>query len=203
MQIEEILNNWKSYDQTLDQHLTINKTFMRELIAKKANKVLQRFHAESWMHFALGVLCTNLFFKWLLGSGSEWKFIFPLALLLFISVMEIVTSVLVLLNSYSRRDMPILQMQKKLQRVVLIQKLDTWSILILSPVLWPVFIIGIFHFIGLDAFSLLTFKDWIWQIIGCIGVSVLVVWLLLKYPDKKLLKAVKLLKEVKEYHLDR
>lgn len=198
MEVQELLNIWKNEDGKLNDNIRLNDKLLRHSSFGKIQSLLSENKFENIFELIANIIFVIILNPFLWNHINEAKFAIPAAFLLVLMVIGIVVNVYVLSSISSLNyKISILEAQRKIERIKLIQKIDTKSLLILIPLFsfafLTVFLKGI---LGLDIYQF----SWIWEyLLGSFFVGVVIVFFLLKYPDEKMESVLVFLKEIKEY----
>lgn len=200
MELETIKQIWKTYDQKLDQHLQVNKSFLKEVSFDTIKSKLWAFRLEQVLSLLAGIAFLSFFSRHMVLSFPDWKYFIPLLILFVLALSEVVTSSYYLITlSTIRLDTPILKAQKKIHQIIRYQKWEANLLYILIPLFWPLILIVFSKIMGMDIFRFMSFQMWMWNIAGSIFIAMLIVWFIKKYPDQGLAEAEAFLKEIRRF----
>ena len=198
MEVQELLDMWRSEDNKLDDNIQLNNKLLRHTSFGKIQSLLAESKFENVFE-----LVVNIVFIWILNPFLwnhiyEAKFAIPAAFLLILMILGVVMNVYILSSiSQLNYKTPILEAQRKIERIKLIIKIETQSLILLIPLFSFAFLVVFLKgVLGLDIYQ----YDWIWNYtIGNFFVGIVIVFLLLKFPDKKMESALGFLKEIGSY----
>ena len=199
MKFDELSNIWNSADLELEKTVTINKKLVMKV---GLNKIKSRLFEIKWkaviaipinalfVFFLVDFLSKNFSDIWLLASG-----LILLAITIFSLIFEIHR-----LNLYYTLDSKaaVLAAQKILTQLKKLEILDIYSLFIIIPLFSaPFLIVFTKAFLNLDLIAINS--TWLmYQTFGSIVVAAIIIFVLRKYPNKKLSESIAFLNELKE-----
>ena len=199
MKFDELSNIWNSADLELEKTVTINKKLVMKV---GLNKIKSRLFEIKWkaviaipinalfVFFLVDFLSKNFSDIWLLASG-----LILLAITIFSLIFEIHR-----LNLYYTLDSKaaVLAAQKILTQLKKLEILDIYSLFIIIPLFSaPFLIVFTKAFLNLDLIAINS--TWLlYQTFGSIVVAAIIIFVLRKYPNKKLTESITFLNELKE-----
>jgi len=127
---------------------------------------------------------------------SEIKFLIPGLLLFAFSIYSIIFSVNKLVLHFGiNAQTPVLQTQKKLEKLRFLELREIQSLYIFIPLLSPIFlIVGAKFILNLDLYN---YMNWlIAQTAASVVIAIIIVFILKKFPDKNLEKSISFLNEI-------
>ena len=199
MKFDELSNIWNSADLELEKTVTINKKLVMKV---GLNKIKSRLFEIKWkaviaipinalfVFFLVDFISKNFSDIWLLASG-----LILLAITIFSLIFEIHR-----LNLYYTLDSKaaVLAAQKILTQLKKLEILDIYSLFIIIPLFSaPFLIVFTKAFLNLDLIAINS--TWLmYQTFGSIVVAAIIIFVLRKYPNKKLSESIAFLNELKE-----
>ena len=195
----ELQDLWKESEHTLNEQLNIDSGRLHASTARHLKTSLFRIPLNHLTELVMnGFFAPFLWNFAIRHQGDAWMFWSAIFLLLF-TAFEIVFS-LVALREYLglRPEKSILKTQQKLNKLRLMQLWETRSLLLIIPVIVvPLLAVLIKALTGLNLYDLAG--SWLlWFIGGSAFVALILVIILLRFPDKKLEMALEQLKEFSE-----
>ena len=199
MELEDLKNIWAEHDKELDKKLKVNTYLLKTATLEKTRGLMGNFKFETIFELIFNVL----FYIFLMGFIADHifvaKFLIPAIILQIIMVLSIIWNIYSLhVLSKIKYDIPIAIIQKKMERLRLYTIREINLLLIIIPLATPCFVIVFLKgLIGLDAY--IYYKTWFYPLIGTVLITPIIVWLLRKFPDKKMEEAIRFLDEIKEF----
>ncbi len=128
----------------------------------------------------------------------ELKFLIPGLFLFLFSVYSIIFNLNKLILHYGiKAQTPVLQTQKKLEKLKYLESREKQLLYIFIPLFSPIFlIVGAKFILNLNLYNYLNWL--IAQTAASIVIAIIVVFILKKFPDKNLEKSISFLKEITE-----
>ncbi len=199
MEIQELKNVWQESNKTNPNQWKVNTLLLKEVSLKKTHSLLGEYKFTAifeTISYGIFWICIVGF---MVDHWQEAPFAISAALLGLYAILGLIWGI------YKWRQiqtinyrLPLAEAQKRVARFQLFERREIRSLLVLIPVFFVLFaIVASKSFLGLDLFEL--FPMWKYLILGSILIALLMVWILLKFPDKQLQKAQEFLKEIKEY----
>lgn len=198
MEVRELLDIWKNEDDKLNDNIQLNDKLLRHSSFGKIQSLLKENKFENIFELVCNIIFILMLNPFLWSHINEAKFAIPAAFLLILMIIGVIMNIYILSSIYQLNyKTPILEAQRKIERIKLIIKIDTQSLLLLIPLFSSAFLIVFFKgVLGLDIYQF----NWILEYtIGSFFVGVIIVFLLLKYPNKKMESVLGFLKEIGEY----
>ncbi|HNP07054.1 MAG TPA: hypothetical protein PKN99_05485, partial [Cyclobacteriaceae bacterium] len=131
------------------------------------------------------------------GHLNEMRFLIPALILIVVTIASTVLECYKLYLFYSlRAESPVVDTQQKVAQLQYLEALEANSMAVIIPLLSaPILIVPAKAFFDFDLYQL---GNWIpHYIIGSVVVGLVIAFLLRKFPNEKLKKAVAFLKEIK------
>ena len=199
MKFEELSNIWNSADLELEKTVTINKKLVMKV---GLNKIKSRLFEIKWkaviaipinalfVIFLVDFISKNFSDIWHLASGL---------ILLAITILSLIFEIH-RLNLYYTLDSKaaVLAAQKILAQLKKLEILDIYSLFIIIPLFSaPFLMVFTKAFLNLDLIAVNS--TWLmYQTFGSIVVAAIIIFVLRKYPNKKLTESITFLNELKE-----
>lgn len=198
MELQELSNIWKGADSKLESAVKINKSLFMEVSMNRIKTDLTTLRWTSYIEIVVNFLF--LFFVVNFTTSHLWeiKFLIPGLLLFAFSIYSIIFSINKLVLHYRINvQTPVLQTQKKLEKLRFLELREIQSLYIFIPLLWLIFlIVGAKFILDLDLYN---YMNWIIvQTAGSVVIAIIIVFILKKFPDKNLEKSISFLSEIAE-----
>lgn len=199
MELQELVNIWKHQDEKLEGNLKINRELLRETSMRKVRSLLAEFKGSSITEIVVDGLFLLFLMPFLVDHLTVLKFAIPaLVLLIYIySSLGFNIYKLVLLHRINA-ETPVVQTQKILGRLQLYELYEKNSLYIGIPIFAVAFVIVMAK--ALFDFDLYTLGNLLLSFAGgSFVVAVIIVWLLKRFPDKNMEKAIRFVDEIKAF----
>lgn len=196
MNFEELSNIWNDADSQAGDKLSINQRLLREVSVSRIKDKLYEIKWTAYFELVVGFFWNIFLIGFVIDHFFELKFAFPAFLLLAISIFSMVLNGYQLKQYYSlRADESVLQTQKRVAYLRFLELTDVRSLLVIIPLFAaPFFIVTAKSLLGLDLY---IFQEQLLQFtLGSIVVAVILVFFLLRYPNKALKESIAFLKEI-------
>ncbi|MEO0897793.1 MAG: hypothetical protein AAFY71_15410 [Bacteroidota bacterium] len=198
MNFEELKNIWNEVDQPLENALNINKDLLNEVSVNKINQSLIGINRTVW--FELLVTIPFLFF--LMDFFVDHFFDLPFMLSSLILIILMGSDVA--LNVYQmitieriNNSRSVLETQQMVENMRRLRRWDTLSLLVAIPLFsFPFIAVVVKHFTTMSLFALGDF--WIHYSLGAAVVGMIIVFFLIRFPDKQLEESARFLREIKD-----
>ena len=199
MKFDELSSIWNSADLELEKTVTINKKLVMKV---SLNKIKSRLFEIKWKGvIALPIHALFVFFlvDFIAAYSSDIRFYIPALILLTITIFSLVFEIHRLTLYYSLDSKSaVIEAQKILAQLKKLEILDIYSLFIIIPLFSAPFLIVVSKaFLNLSLYA--TSSTWlIYQTVGSVAIAVLIIFILRKYPNKKLAESIAFLNELKE-----
>ena len=199
MKFEELSSIWNSVDFELDNTVQVNKQLVKDLGLSKVKSSLSELKLSVIFQIVVGFMFINFIMDFFVQNLTHFQFSGPAFFLLAFTAAGLVVSIYQLWLSLSiNAELSVVEAQKKLMRLQTIEVLDIYSILIIIPLFYaPFMIVGAKAFFNFNLYELSS--NWfVYQTIGSIVIAGIVVFVLRKFPNKKLKESIDFLNELNE-----
>jgi len=199
MRFEELSSIWNSVDFELDNTVQVNKQLVKDLGLSKVKSSLSELKLSVIFQIVVGFMFINFIMNFFVQNLTHFQFSGPAFFLLAFTAAGLVVSIYQLWLSLSiNAELSVVEAQKKLMRLQTIEVLDIYSLLIIIPLFYaPFMIVGAKAFFNFNLYELSS--NWfVYQTIGSIVIAVIVVFVLRKFPNKKLKESIDFLNELNE-----
>jgi len=199
MDLQELVNIWKNTDQELENKIKINKNLFKEVTVNKIRVMLGEF---KWTNIV--EICFNfVFLIYLIGffidHFSVLRYAIPSGILMLIMFYSLSFNIH-MLKLFFRIDVKssIVQNQKIVERLRYYNVLDTRMLYVIIPLFSTPFLIVMAK--AFFDFNLYRLGQWLVMFsAGSFVVALIVVYLLRRFPDKKMQKAITFLSEISDF----
>lgn len=198
MDLQEIKNLWRNH-QT-QQSLQINRSLLRTVSLDRIRSQLGMFKTNA----IIELIINSLGIVWITGivfdQWLQWQYVIPAAILWTFIFAHLLWNIysLTQLQTLSY-GMTITEIQKRIGSLQLYQCYQIRALYVVIPVFAICFTVVILKaFLGIDIYQLFN-VFWLYQILGSIVITPIIVWMLLKFPDKGLINAQDFLREIAEF----
>ena len=199
MKFEELSTIWNTADSELGNTVQVNKQLVKNLGLSKVKSSLSELKLSVIIQIVVGFMFINFIMGFFVQNLTHFQFSGPAFFLLAFTSAGLVVSIYQLWLSLSiNADLSVVEAQKKLMRLQTIEVLDIYSLLIIIPLFYaPFMIVGAKAFFNFNLYELSS--NWfVYQTIGSIAIAVIVVFVLRKFPNKKLKESIDFLNELNE-----
>lgn len=198
MEFQELSTLWNSTEQDLDSQIKIRQKLVKAVGMRKV-----RVHLAEIKWTAFFELATNCMFVLFIGryvaeNFSEMKFFIPGLLLFALTIGSLILSTYKLTLYYGiQAGFSVVQTQLKVARLRYLEILEINLLYVAIPLFYAPFMIVIAKTVA--NYDLFRHGDWlIYSTLGSIGIALIVVYVLKKFPGKRLEEAQSFLHELKE-----
>ena len=198
MKFEELSTLWNTADSELGNTIEVNKQLIKNLGLSKVKSSLSELKWSVIIQIIIGFMFINFIMGFIFQNFTDFQFSGPAFFLLAFTAAGLVVSIYQLWLSLSiNTDLSVVEAQKKLMRLQKIEVLDIYSLLIIIPLFYaPFMIVGAKAFLNISLYELSS--SWfVYQTIGSIVIAAIVVFVLRKFPNKKLNESIDFLNELK------
>lgn len=198
MNIQELTHIWNDTNSDINQTVTINKQLLKVVTMSKVKSNLMEIKLSAIISLIVSFFFTQFLAQFIWAHYSTPKLLIPALVLALFTVAELAQSIYQLILCYTLDpSAPIIENQKKLWRLRLIEQMEVKALLVLIPLFWTAFLIVMaWALTDIDVLSMGSFI--LYQIAGSIIIALIVVYFLKKFPDKKLQEAIQFLAEIKK-----
>lgn len=198
MDFQELSTLWNSSEQELNQQIEIRQKLVKEISMRKVKTHLAEIKWTAFVELGVNLLFVLFISRYLAENLSETKFFAPGLLLFIFTIGSLVFSSYKLTLYYGiQAGFSVVQTQEKVARLRYLELLSTNSLYLAIPLFYAPFMIVMAKAVA--NFDLYRYGDWlIYSTLGSVGVALVVVYLLKKFPSKRLQEAHSFLNELKE-----
>jgi len=200
MELSELKSMWNTHHTQSNDYIILNKKLLKESSVNRIKSSLGEFKFENYLELFLSVLFVPYIAGFILDYGGTLTFMLPASIVLLVTIATIVWNIHNLYNAISLNyDESITQLHKKISRLQLWAKYELNALYVLMPVLSYCFLVlfakSLFN---IDMYDYLNMY-WLYNGLAVVAITVLIVWILKKFPDKKLEQAATFLKEIEAF----
>jgi hypothetical protein len=200
MELSELKSMWNTHHIQSSDQITLNKKLLKESSVNRIKSSLGEFKFENYLELFLSVLFTPYIVGFIVNYGGSLTFLLPALIVLLVTIATIIWNIHNLYNAISLDyDESITQLHKKISTLQLWAKYEINSLYVLMPVLAYCFLV-IFSKSALDI-NIYYYLNmyWLYNGLAVIAITLLIVWLLKKFPNKDLEQAAIFLKEIEAF----
>jgi hypothetical protein len=186
MELEDLKNRWADYDRKLDRSLRLNTLALREATAGRVDSSLRRLTRLLWFELLTTLPLVFLLGRFVADHLREARFLVP-GLALGLGALGLALSAIHQLNALATLDLgaPVVEIQKRLERLRIWRIRTTQWTLLLSPLLWvPMLVVALEGLIGLDAYRIFDTAWLIGNLLFGVAFLLLMVWVSRRFADR-------------------
>jgi hypothetical protein len=200
MELSELKSLWNTHHTQSSNQITLNKKLLKESSVNRIKSSLGEFKFENYLELILSVLFVPYIAGFIMDYGNSLTLLLPASIVLLVTIATIIWNIHNLYNAISLNyDESITQLHKKITRLQLWAKYELNALYLLMPILGYCFLVlfakSVFN---IDMYDYLNMY-WLYNGVAVIAITVLIVWILKKFPDKKLEQAATFLKEIEAF----
>ncbi len=187
MEMEDILNHWKTYDAKLDQSLHLNKNILRAIKTDKAKSSMQRLMIARSIEAAIFGFFMVALWIFMFNRLANPEFIIAAGVLLVFCIIGFAGSLkqIVLISQIDYAD-SVVGIQKKIEQITA-HNLQLTRLSMLSLPFYTAYImIGFELFFGVNLYTQGNPHWWIGQFIFSIAMIPLTIWLYRKISSRNM-----------------
>ncbi len=199
MNFEELSGIWNSADLELEKSIKINKELVKKIGFRKVKSRLAAVKWTAIFEIVVGLLFLNFLGLFLVGNLSEPRFFIPALVLAVVTLFGLIFEINRLVLFYGiDSQLAVVEAQKKLIRLKKMEVWDKYSLLVIIPMFSAPFLIVIAK--GFADFSLYEFgTSWmLYFTAGSLVVAVIISFILMRFPDKRLIESIEFLDDLKD-----
>ncbi len=196
MEFNEIVNIWNKPQQP--QSIKINQLMLKEISTNRIKAGLSEMKWTAIFQWVVGIFWIFFLTNFIAAHIGELKFFIPALILFSITIFGFFIDGYKLHLYYSIKPYnSIVSTQRKLEKLRLLDTIDSLSLLILIPLFAAPFAIVMVKYIAnLDLYT--GFEHLVSFTIGSFIVAVIITVLLILFPNKNLKASIEFLNELKE-----
>lgn len=199
MNLDDLKSVWKEAAQADSGQWAVNSYLLKEVSLKKTHALLGEYKFTAIFEtFAYSIFWICIV-QFMVDHWQETKFLISAAFLGVFAWIGIGWGIYKWWQIQTiNYELPLAEAQKRIARFQLFDRRDTQSLIIQIPIFFLLFVIvaGKSWF-GVDLF--LVIQNWAYPFVGSLVVSLIITWVLLKFPDKELERARVFLKEIEGF----
>lgn len=199
MKYEELSGIWNSTDLELEKSVQINKELVMQIGLQKVKSRLFEIKWTAIIEIVVGFLFVNFLVSFIANHFPDSSFLVPACILLSITLFGLIFEIYRLVLYYTiDSKTAVLKAQEKLARLKKLEILDIYSLIIIIPLFTaPIVIVLAKAFLDMSLYD--SHSEWlVYLSIGSIFIAAILTFIMIKFPDKRLLESIDFLKELKE-----
>ncbi|MEQ9415362.1 MAG: hypothetical protein RIF39_16120 [Cyclobacteriaceae bacterium] len=192
MELPELSQLWNAPGS-----VAINKQLLKEVTLYKVKALLYSLKWSTYFELTLNIIFFFFLQGFISGHFNEARFLIPALILIVVTIASTVLEFYKLHLFYSlRAEAPVSETQQKVAQLQYLEALEANSMVVIIPLFSaPILIVPAKAFFDFDLYQL---GNWMPQyVIGSVVVGLVIAFLLRKFPNEKLKKAIEHLKEIK------
>ncbi|MEP2669536.1 MAG: hypothetical protein ABJH04_11100 [Cyclobacteriaceae bacterium] len=192
MELNELTQLWNAPGS-----VAVNRQLLKEVTLYKVKALLYSLKRSTYFELVFNILFFFFLQGFILDHFREMRFLIPAIILMVVIIASTILEFYKLHLFYAlRADSPVAETQQKIARLQYLEALEANSMVAIIPLVSaPILIVPAKAFFDFDLYQL---GNWIPQyILGSVVVGLVIAFLLRKFPDEKLKKALDFLKEIK------
>ncbi|MFZ1806576.1 MAG: hypothetical protein WAU36_05115 [Cyclobacteriaceae bacterium] len=192
MELPELTQLWNAPGS-----VAINRQLLKEVTLYKVKALLYSLKWSTYFELVLNIIFILFLQGFISGHLNEMRFLIPALILIVVTIASTVLECYKLYLFYSlHADSPVADTQQKVATLQYLEALEANSMLVIIPLFSaPILIVPAKAFFDIDLYQL---GNWIPQyVVGSVVVGLVIAFLLRKFPNEKLKKAMAFLKEIK------
>ena len=198
MELNELTQIWKSSDNLLDKTITVNKNMLKEVTANSVKSNLSEIKWNCIIELILNYYFLDSLLGFISSEYPDLKFVIPGIILLIFSAFGIALAVYKLILYYSiNAKSNVIEAQKFAERLRYCELMEINTLYVIIPMFSvAILIVAAKAFPGVDLYTESNFL--ISYTRGSFIIGLIIIYLLKKFPNKKLQDTINFLKEIKE-----
>lgn len=186
MEFQELNQVWRNADQELKEKIHLDLPSFAEVSQRQVRPQMINYLFNVLIELSVGIAFQSFLNSFINQHWEQTAFLVPAVLLVLINVYSII------FNSYQlylyfqiNLSKPILEAQRNMARLRFLERVDTYSLLLIIPLfVAPFLIVAAKHFLGLNLYE---FREYFvpFSLMNLV-VAVIIVVLLRLFPDKGL-----------------
>lgn len=198
MEYQEIANIWNQSDENIENKSQIRHQLIKEISVGKIKSQLGEIKWTSYFEIIINSFWMIFLLGFILDNRGELKFVLPALIVLVIALFSTILEIRKLKLFYTlSSSQSVIKTQKKLEKLRYLEHFDTLSLYIIIPLFAaPFLIIMAFAFLQIDLY--LYMQSLILLSIGSMIISLVLVFILKRFPNKALIESIDFLKELEE-----
>lgn len=186
MEFQELSQLWQNSDQKIEQNIQLDLPQFEEINQRKVRPQMNNYLINVLIELFVGVAFQSFLNNFIGGHLATPAFWVPAVILAVINVYSIVFNAYQLYLYFQINvGKPVIEAQRIMTRLRLLERIDTYSLLVIIPLCaGPFLIVGAKHFLGMDLyqFSVYSLPFFLMNFV----VAAIIVALLRLFPDKEL-----------------
>jgi hypothetical protein len=198
MDFQELTTLWNSTDPQLDRQIEIRQKLVKEAGMRKVRKHLAEIKWTSFFELATNLTFVLFIGRYLAANLSEMKFFVPGLLLFALTIGSLVFSSYKLTLYYGiQAGFSVVQTQRKVARLRYLELLSVNLLYLAIPVFYAPFMIVMAKSVA--HYDLYRHSAWlVYGTLASVAIALIIVYLLKRFPGKRLQEAQSFLNELKE-----
>jgi len=202
MEFNELSAIWKQAGNEQAANASINEHLLRQVTATRIRSSLRTIRWSAWFELIVGFFWLSFLAGFIRSHISEMTYLLPALVLLLISLYSMAIDIWQLILHYRiSADDGVIMTQTRLEKLRYLEKLDTLALLIIIPLFSiPFFIVGAKGLLDFNFYLILGIlgEYVIYYCIGSLLIAIILVFLLIRFPNKELRKSIEFLRSVKK-----
>ena len=197
MDFQELNNIWNRADESLETNLKINKAMLKEVSMQKVKSKLYELKLSSWIEIAFNIPFALFLIGYVIDQFTVIKYSGPAFLLLLISLFSLTFSGYKLYLYYRRihASQSLVETQKSIEKLKYYEQMEKNLLYVIIPLFSTAFLIVMAQSIlNIDLYQ---YSNWlVLQTAVSLIVALIIVFILKKFPNKKIQESLSFLKEI-------
>ncbi|WP_159517372.1 hypothetical protein [Sunxiuqinia indica] len=197
MDFQELNNIWNRADESLETNLKINKAMFKEVSIQKVKSKLYELKLSSWIEIAFNIPFALFLIGYVIDQFTIIKYSVPAFLLLLISLFGLTFSGYKLYLCYRRihASQSLIETQKSIEKLKYYELMEKNLLYVIIPLFSTAFLIVMAQSIlNIDLYQ---YSNWLaLQAASSVIVALIIVFILKKFPNKKIQESLSFLKEI-------
>lgn len=199
MKLEALIKAWREEDEALENNLKVNHDLLKEASIHKVKSLIAEYKWSSIIEVIVNILFMGFLVDFVEANWPAIKFAGPaIVLLIYISGDLAFNIYKLVLFGQINAEAPVIRTQKVLHQLKIYSIWEKNSLYVGIPV----FALSFFIVIAKAWFDYDLYELGVWLAMfagGSFIVALVVIWLLKRFPDKNLERAVAFLDEISEF----
>ncbi len=199
MKYKELSGIWNSTDLELDKSVQINRELVKQIAYVKIKSQLYEIKWKGIIQIAVGIVFIKFLSGFIITNIADFRYYIPALILLIISAFSLIFEIYRMKLFYTiDSKTAVIEAQKKLAQLQKLEAHDLNSLIIIIPLFSaPFLIVAAKAFLNIDLYAFNT--NWLMLLsAGSILVAAALIFILRKFPNKKLQESIDFMNELKE-----
>ncbi len=201
MNEQDLINIWNEQDSTLEKSIAVNQQLLKTVTLEKVKSMLTIFRRTQFFELIVNFLFLLWLIKFIRNDVDSTVLVISSSILFALMFGGIIVNIYNLYLAKSITfDMSIVDAQRKIEQMKMSEKRSVNALYIIIPLVpIPFLLVFAKAFVGIDLYEIFDKTYLLSFTLGSFLIGLIVVWLVKKFPNEEMEKAISFLNDIQKY----